>query len=65
MNAAQAEYEAVPYWGGAFPDTHPGHLAALGLLFGMEPAPAENCRVLELGCGAGANLLPMASLLPA
>ncbi len=34
------------------------------MLFGMRPAPAESCRVLELGCGNGANLIPMALTLP-
>ena len=30
----------------------------------MTPTPIESCRVLELGCGAGGNLLPMAYTLP-
>jgi methyltransferase-like protein/2-polyprenyl-3-methyl-5-hydroxy-6-metoxy-1,4-benzoquinol methylase len=30
----------------------------------MNPAAAARCRVLELGCGAGGNLLPMALTLP-
>jgi SAM-dependent methyltransferase len=63
-NPLQNAYETVPYRGGAFPETHPGHLAALGLLFGMNPAPVEHCRVLEIGCASGTNLLPMAALLP-
>src|SRR5207253_1733457 len=33
-------------------------------LFGLDPAHAAACRVLELGCGDGANLLPMAEGLP-
>jgi len=33
-------------------------------LFGMTPAPVERCRVLELGCGDGWNLIPMAFTLP-
>jgi len=36
----------------------------LGRLFGLEPAPAAHCRVLELGCGDGANVLSMAQTLP-
>jgi methyltransferase-like protein len=31
----------------------------------MTPAAAPNCRVLELGCGDGGNLIPMALTLPA
>jgi len=34
------------------------------MLFGLQPAPASNCSVLELGCGDGGNLIPMAFTLP-
>ncbi len=57
-------YDAVPYPSHAYPQTHPDHLATLAILSGMSPAPVENCRVLELGCGAGGNLIPMAYGLP-
>jgi SAM-dependent methyltransferase/methyltransferase-like protein len=30
----------------------------------MKPPPVTDCRVLELGCGTGANLVPMAVALP-
>jgi methyltransferase-like protein len=30
----------------------------------MDPAPVQTCRVLEVGCGDAANLLPMAGTLP-
>src|SRR5262249_46161253 len=33
-------------------------------LFGMTPAPVEHCRVLELGCNDGYNLIAMAYGLP-
>jgi SAM-dependent methyltransferase len=33
-------------------------------LFGMQPAPVRQCRVLEIGCGDGMNLIPMAVELP-
>jgi SAM-dependent methyltransferase len=36
----------------------------LGQLFSVPVAPAATCRVLELGCGDGANLVPMALTLP-
>lgn len=54
------EYEAVPYESEPFPETHPGRLAAVGRFFGMSPAPIESARVLELGCAAGNNLIPIA-----
>ncbi|MFZ1155757.1 MAG: class I SAM-dependent methyltransferase [Solirubrobacteraceae bacterium] len=36
----------------------------MGRLFGLDPAPARGCRVLELGCGDGANALSLAQTLP-
>ena len=36
----------------------------LGALFGLDPVPAAQCRVLELGCGDAVNLLSMAQTLP-
>lgn len=65
---AQAEkvtsYDVVPYIGYSFKQTHPDRLATAAKLFGMSPAPIENCRVLEIACGDGGNLIPMADALP-
>jgi SAM-dependent methyltransferase len=36
----------------------------VGRLFGLDPAPACGCRVLELGCGDGGNALSLAQSLP-
>jgi SAM-dependent methyltransferase len=57
-------YDAVPYR--TFPrrQTHPDRLAAVASLFGMNPAPVAKCRVLEIGCGNGGNLIPLAYYLP-
>jgi SAM-dependent methyltransferase len=44
--------------------THPDRLAAIARLFGMQPAPVTACRVLEIGCGNGGNLIPLAYHLP-
>jgi methyltransferase-like protein/protein-L-isoaspartate O-methyltransferase len=62
---APCPYDEVPYESRPFPQTHPGNLAAVATLFGMRPPPVETCRVLELGCAAGGNLLPLAVTLPA
>ena len=59
-----AAYDEVPYPGAAFPQTHPDRLATLARLYGGRPAPVDECRFLELGCGDGGNLLPMAYALP-
>ncbi|MGZ5427919.1 MAG: methyltransferase regulatory domain-containing protein, partial [Thermoanaerobaculia bacterium] len=56
-------YDTVTYPGSAFPQTHPDRLATIATLHGLKPAPPERCRVLELGCGNGANLIPMAYVL--
>jgi SAM-dependent methyltransferase len=53
----------VPYPGHAFPQTHPDRLATVSTLFGLEPPPPDACRLLELGCGDGGNLVPMAYAL--
>jgi SAM-dependent methyltransferase len=57
-------YDEVRYTTWPRLETHPDRLAALGRLFGMDPAPVERCRVLEIGCGDGGNLIPMAYALP-
>lgn len=57
-------YDAFPYTGHVYRQTHPDRLALIARLFGMSPAPPERCRVLELACGEGANLLPLAEAFP-
>jgi SAM-dependent methyltransferase len=57
-------YDEVAYPSHAFAQTHPDRLGALATIFGMTPAPVERCRLLELGCGDGSNLIPMAFSLP-
>lgn len=53
-------YDRVPYPSAPFHQTHPSRLATLAALHGMRPAPPTECRVLELGCSDGANIIPMA-----
>ena len=57
-------YDSVLYPNRAFVQTHPDRLAVMATLFGMSPAPVERCLVLELACGDGSNLIPMAYGLP-
>lgn len=56
-------YDIVPYQSRPFPSTHPDRLCAIGRIFGMSPAHPTDCRVLELGCASGGNLVPMAEQL--
>ncbi|HAJ28077.1 MAG TPA: hypothetical protein DCG53_12685 [Syntrophus sp. (in: bacteria)] len=65
MNRANpTPYDHILYPGHSYRQTHPDRLATLATLLGMQPAPVDRCRVLELGCGSGANLIPMAWGLP-
>lgn len=57
-------YDEVLYVGHPFAYTHPDRLATLAILHGLEAAPVPTCRVLEIGCGDGANIVPMAATLP-
>lgn len=57
-------YDEAPYPDLSYVQTHPDRLAMLGKLLGMNPAPIEHCRVLEIGTAGGANLLPMATVMP-
>lgn len=63
-NSAVSLYDEVAYPGLAYPDTHPDRLAVMAILHGLSPAPVEHCRVLEVACGEGANLIPMAYAIP-
>ena len=53
--------EEVPYPGFADPWSHVRCLEALARLHAVEPADITACRVLELGCASGRNLLPQAA----
>ncbi|MEP6997896.1 MAG: class I SAM-dependent methyltransferase [Betaproteobacteria bacterium] len=65
MNAElQASYDEFPYLSLSFPQSHPDRLATIGRLLGLAPAPVGECRVLEIGCASGGNLIPMAAGLP-
>ena len=57
-------YDEVEYPSRSFSQTHPARAAAIGTLLGMTPPSPASCRVLEVGCGSGWNLIPMAAALP-
>jgi methyltransferase-like protein/cyclopropane fatty-acyl-phospholipid synthase-like methyltransferase len=61
---AVTSYDEVPYSSTPFYYTQPDCLATMATLHGMTPAAADHCRVLELGCGRGGNLIPLAVSLP-
>ncbi|MDX2151576.1 MAG: class I SAM-dependent methyltransferase [Bryobacteraceae bacterium] len=59
-----SEYDTIAYPGYPFAQTHPDRLGAIARLHGLEPAPPAGSRVLEIACGDGSNLIPMAYGMP-
>jgi methyltransferase-like protein/ubiquinone/menaquinone biosynthesis C-methylase UbiE len=57
-------YNQVPYPSLSFPQAHLNRLAANAVLYGLNPPDIASCRVLELGCGDGTHLIPMALQFP-
>ena len=64
MAQNQTAYDAIPYSSHPFAQSHPDRLAAVARLFGLEAPVVDNCRVLELGCSMGGNLIAMAQKYP-
>lgn len=59
-----SSYDDVLYPSYVHPQTHPERLAVLATLFGMQPAAPAGSRILELACGQGGNLIPLANCYP-
>lgn len=64
VSSGNSSYDEVPYESFPFKHSHPDHLATTAGLFGMQAASIDNCRVLELGCASGGNLIPIACNFP-
>jgi SAM-dependent methyltransferase len=62
--AAPDPYDKHPYTDHAYAESHPDRLSVVARMSGWQPPELENARILELGCGRGGNLLPMAASLP-
>jgi methyltransferase-like protein len=54
----------MPYAARPRRSTHPDTLAVTGRLAGLNVVPIQKCRFLEVGCGTGGNLIPMAATMP-
>ncbi len=59
-----SSYNQVPYESLPISYTYLPHLAGLARLLGLETAPPEACRVLDIGCAEGNNIIPMAWFWP-
>ena len=57
-------YDDVPYDSYPYQQSHPTRLATMATLFGLTPPDVSKCRVLELGCASGGNLIPVAETFP-
>ena len=57
-------YDEVRYSNYPYAQTHPDRLATVARLHGLRPPDPRSARVLELGCGAGGNLIAMAVATP-
>lgn len=57
-------YSDLPIGSSVHWATHPDAMASTARLFGLKPAPLQHCRVLELGCACGGNVVPIANGLP-
>ena len=64
LTATNTSYAEVPYESFPIMGTHPDRLSTLARLMGIDAPAIETCRVLELGCAGGGNLIPMAVELP-
>ena len=64
MERQATSYDELPYSSHPLAAGHPENLACKALLHGLRPAAVENCRLLELGCSTGGNLIPLGELLP-
>jgi methyltransferase-like protein len=62
--SSDTDYDLLPYRSTPFAQTQPSHVAAIATLFGMVPPSAERAQVLELGCAAGGNIIPLAARFP-
>ena len=59
-----SQYNRISYPSHAYPETHPDRLAVMAVLFGLDPPAVQTCRILDIGCGDGSNLIPIALSLP-
>ena len=58
------DYDKHPYPSLCYTKTHPNYLTALAYYHGLKSANPFQCRVLEIGCSNGANLLSFAEQHP-
>ena len=60
----QTVYDLVRYPATPMARVDPARLAALAILLGRPAVPFQACRMLEIGCGEGINLINLALMAP-
>ncbi len=63
-NLIAEAYDSLPYQSKSFPQSTPEQLAIMARLFKLDPPDITAARVLEIGCAAGGNIIPLAALYP-
>src|SRR5262249_43905300 len=64
MSKPAFAYDVVDYPSHPQPQTHPARLSAIAGLHAISAASPKRCRFLEVGCGDGATLMPLALAYP-
>jgi SAM-dependent methyltransferase len=57
-------YNRTLYVGRPCATSHPARIRAIAQAMGVAAPPLEHARILEIGCGDGGNLIPMAAAWP-
>lgn len=57
-------YDQIPYPSHPFEATHPDHIYSMAKLFSLQPTLPDEASILELGCAAGGNIIPVAVQMP-
>lgn len=59
-----ASYDQLPYKTLPQRESNPSRLGAIAQVLGIDAPSVERCSVLEIGCGTGGNLIPLAERFP-
>lgn len=59
-----ASYDQLPYKTLPHREANPSRLAAIARVLGIDAPSVGACSVLEIGCGTGGNLIPLAERFP-
>ncbi|MCP4133075.1 MAG: methyltransferase domain-containing protein [bacterium] len=64
MPEQEFAYDITQYYSHPYSQTHPQNLYTIARLMGLNPKDFREARILELGCAAGGNIIPLAFNMP-